>query len=490
MLYKNVSDLIQNIKAIKIKGINPVLSALARDRKQVFSPLTRLIIEKDGLNILDKEQLNKAIDELAENAALNDDLAIKKACHWLILKIGQKLNVYPASINDFYLARGRGEFKDLTVPAMNLRGLTYESAQAIFQTAIKKNIGAFIFELARTEMVYTAQPPIEYAAVILAAAIKQGFSGPIFIQLDHGQVNLKKYQENPEQELNNLKNTIKESIEAGFYNIDIDASTLVNLTQSSLEEQQRKNFETTAELTTFIRNLEPQDITVSIGGEIGEIGKKNSTPEELKAFLNGYNQILKNSNISTGLSKISVQSGTSHGGIMLADGKMADLEVDFNTLKNLGLIACQEYGLGGAVAHGASTLKDEIFNKFTQNQVLEIHLATAFQNIILDSQYFPQDLKEKMYDWMKNNCQKERKENWTDEQFLYNLRKKTWGAFEKEISQISPEIKEKFCQEIGEKFSFLAEQLNINNTRELIAKYIKPPKIDLEIPAELKRGVE
>jgi hypothetical protein len=100
-------------------------------------------------------------------------------------------------------------------------------------------------------------------------------------------------------------------------------------------------------------------VTISIGGEIGEVGTENSTPEELRAFMDGFNRVLQAAGAGdAGLSKISVQSGTSHGGVVLADGSIADVALDLETLRILGEIARDEYGLSGAVQHGASTLPD------------------------------------------------------------------------------------------------------------------------------------
>jgi hypothetical protein len=46
-------------------------------------------------------------------------------------------------------ARGRGEVKGFTVPAINIRGMTYDVARAIFRAAHKIKCGAFLFELDR-----------------------------------------------------------------------------------------------------------------------------------------------------------------------------------------------------------------------------------------------------------------------------------------------------------------------------------------------------
>ena len=95
-----------------------------------------------------------------------------------------------------------------------------------------------------------------------------------------------------------------------------------------------------------------------------------------------------------GISKISVQTGTTHGGVVLADGSIAQINLDFNTLKTLSETARKEYGLAGAVQHGASTLPAEAFHKFVECETAEVHLATEFQNMIYNSEHFPAELQE------------------------------------------------------------------------------------------------
>ena len=341
---------------------------------------------------------SQEMDKIVLEMALSKDIAHKKEIAGVILNTAREKGIYPASINTFYQARGRSEFGGLTVPAINLRGMTYDLAKALFRVAKAKNAGAFIFEIARSEMVYTSQPPAEYAAVCLAAAVREGFSGPVFIQGDHFQAKISKYKEDPDKEIGAIKSLIKEAVAAGFYNIDIDSSTLVDLSKSTLEEQQRLNYEVCAELTRFIREVQPQGIEISVGGEIGEIGGKNSRPEELRAFINGYNQRLGDN--YSGISKISVQTGTVHGGMVLPDGTIAKVNLDFDTLKNLSRLAREEFGLAGAVQHGASTLPNEMFYKFPEIETAEIHLATQYQNMIYENSSFPSELK--YYIYLKN----------------------------------------------------------------------------------------
>lgn len=404
-----------------------------------------------------------------------EDIETKKRIYKKVLGIAYKQGIYPASIHDFYIARGKGGLAGFTVPAINLRSMTYDLARAIFRVAKRNNSAAFIFEIAKSEMGYTNQPPPEYASVILAAAIREGYCGPVFIQADHTQANVKRFKENPKKEVESLQALIEEAIESGFYNIDIDSSTLVDLSQATVKKQQYLNFDACAKLTQFIRRIEPKGITVSVGGEIGEVGHKNSTPEELRVFMEGFNERLRKGLV--GISKISVQTGTSHGGVVLPDGSIAQVALDFDTLKILSAIARSEYGLAGAVQHGASTLPAEAFHKFAECETAEVHLATEFQNMLYESKHFPRELKEKIYQWLKVNAASERKEGETDEQFFYKTRKKALGPFKCEIMGLADSTRDAIAAEIEARFEFLFKQLKVINTRELVVQHISLKRV-------------
>jgi len=411
------------------------------------------------------------IDRLVSELVLSDDVKVKSEIFDKILQQAEERGIFPASIHHFYRARGRGEFGGFTVPAINLRTLTYDLARAIFRIARSNRAGAFILEIARSEISYTAQRPIEYAGVCLAAAIREGWKGPVFIQGDHFQVNAKKYLQNPDEEIEMLNSLIREALAAGFYNIDIDSSTLVDLSKQGVKEQQRLNFSVCAAFTRFIRLHQPEGVEVSVGGEIGEIGRKNTTPEELEAFMEGYQEELGSS--LEGISKISVQTGTSHGGVVLPDGSIARVNVDFETLRTLSRLAREKYTLAGAVQHGASTLPENMFHKFPEVETAEIHLATQFQNMVYESQYFPNELRKRMYAWLKENHRNEWNKGETESQFIYKTRKRALGEFKTEIMRLKPGIRAAIAAEVEAKIAFLFTQLNLANTMALINRYVK-----------------
>ncbi len=396
----------------------------------------------------------------------------KKGKQNQIRELARSSGIFPASIQSLYEAIGKGSHRGFTVPAMNIRGITFDVARAAFRAAIKDKVGALIFELARSEMGYTLQSPGEYTGCILAAALAEGFEGPVFIQGDHIQVLRKNYKTEPDKELEFMRSLIKESVEAGFYNIDIDASTLVDIEKSDLLAQQEVNGRITAEMTRFIRSIEPEGVTISVGGEIGEIGAGNSTENDLRAFMEQYRRSLPSG--IKGISKISVQTGTTHGGVALADGSIAEVQLDFDTLEKLSKLAREEYGLGGAVQHGASTLPDEMFNIFPQVETLEVHLATGFQNIIFESPRFPSELLNKIYTGLSEKYVNDKADDETDAQFYYRNRKRAFGDFKQELWDMPRENLNQIGRELEERFSLLYHKLNVVSTRDIINELIRP----------------
>ncbi|HUO76235.1 MAG TPA: class II fructose-bisphosphate aldolase [Thermodesulfovibrionales bacterium] len=435
------------------------------------------------IQIHDNDALRKAMDELVFQAVFTENDDTKRDLLIFIKEAAKTAGAFPASIQGLYEELGR-EYRGFTVPAMNIRGLTYDTARAVFRKAMEKNVGAFIFEIARSEIGYTKQRPLEYSAVVLAAAVREGFSGPVFIQGDHFQLVRKSYLADPIAETTYVKGLIKEAVEAEFYNIDIDSSTLVDLEKQTIKEQQRPNFEKTAELAQSIREIQPAGIDISIGGEIGEIGGKNSSTDELRAYLDGFRETFRSA--GKGVSKLSVQTGTSHGGVVLPDGTLAKVKIDFDTLKTLSEIARKEYGLSGAVQHGASTLPEEAFDMFPKTGTSEVHLATGFQNIVYESKHLPEEFREEVYAFIKQEYSKEWKEGQTEEQFIYSTRKKGFGPLKSKWWQLPGEVKEPIMKALEAQFGLLFEKLKVTRTMDIVKKTVKPAIVAKEINPRLQ----
>jgi fructose/tagatose bisphosphate aldolase len=419
------------------------------------------------------------IDDLVYTAVFSADAATKSEARRQIHLIARREGAISASIAPFYNAIGRGEVKPtFTVPAHNIRALTYDVCRALFRAAMRHDAGAFVFEIARSEIGYTEQRPAEYAACVLAAAVKEGYKGAVFIQGDHFQASHKKWQteEGKAAEVKALESLIDEAIAAEFYNIDIDTSTLVDLSFATRDEQQHTNYEYTAHLTKYIRARQPKGIEISIGGEIGEVGKYNTQPDEVRAYMNGLKKLLGG---HPGISKISVQTGTSHGGVPMADGSVAEAKIDFGVLRQVTEICRDEYHVAGSVQHGASTLPEEVFNQFPESEAVEIHLATGFQNMILDAPSLPADMRQDIRQFCFDNCADERKSGETDEQFIYKSRKKALGPFKHRLWHLPESAKQPIIAALEAKFEFLMDKLGVFGSKAMIDQYVPVSHSDM-----------
>lgn len=425
---------------------------------------------------------DEMIDRWAETAALAGPEARALAI-WAIYEAALAAGIAPASVQEIYLGRAAGKWTGRTTPAMNLRGWTYQTCRAVFRAARELDAKLFILEQAISEQVFAAQPPAEYGAGVLAAALREGHTGPVFLQADHDQVNAAAYARDKAAEIARLERIIEQQIAAGFYNIDIDASTVVDLSLASIQDQQRANAELTAHFTAFVRGLEPDGITISLGGEIGEVGHENTTPEELRAFMSVYRDMLRaKGGDLAGISKISINSGTYHGGKVLPDGSLAAVDLDFDLLKTISRIARDEYGMGGAVQHGASTLPGEQLARLPANGAVEVHLALGFNNLIFDHPSLPEAIRDEIRDYTFTHHAAERGPGETDAQFLYNTRKKSWKVVKERFWAMPAEVQADIMGSLEERFRDMFTWLNVGGTSGLVRELTTAPRISRPRP--------
>ena len=427
------------------------------------------------------------LDRWARAAALAEPDA-RQAAIWAIREAACAAGAVPASVQDLYMARGAGKWSDRTVPALNLRGWSYQTCRAVFRAAGKIGARLLIFEQAVGEAIYAVQPPAEYTAAVLAAAMREGHTGPVFLQADHDQVNASSYLKDPDAEVKRLTDVIRAQIAASFFNIDIDASTVVDLSLPTVVDQQRLNAELTAQFTLLVRELEPAGVTISVGAEIGEVGHHNTTPEEMRAFMATYPKALAAGGKDViGVTKVSVNSGTYHGGKVLPDGSLAPINVGYDTLRDIARVCREEYGLAGVVQHGASTLPKEQLSKFPEAGAVEIHLALGFNNLIFDHPRLPQAVKDEIKAYIFAHHAGERAPDDTDAQFIYNTRKKAWGGMKERFWNLPADIQEDIMASLEDMFRDMFLRMNVGHTEDLVARYTQTKVVPVPLPTALAR---
>ena len=436
-----------------------------------LNPYLGISLDPLRIEVKNKEFFLQPLDYLVENIQFSDNQEVKSLSEQIIKQIAFLKGIKLCSIYSIYQARAKNKYRNISVPAFNFRTLTYESAQRLFKVAKKNKVALFIVELAASEIKYTNQSLEEYISVILAAALKQNFSGCLFFQGDHFSFKEMNYKKDPDKEMQRVKDLTLQAIKAGFYNIDIDASDLVD---ENCINPQELNASLSAEMTNFIRKVQPKDIMVNIGVEVSQIGGKDTSFKDIEMFMKVYQEKLSEFGLrdNQGTFKIGIQNRSAHGGIVLPDGSLKKIKIDFSFLRKLNALIQEKYKLAGVVQHGASTLENKVLKKFPKSQVIEVHLATRFQNLIFDSPYFPNSLREEIYQWLKENKKDEWSSEWTEKQFIYKMRKKALGHFKKQIRNIDDSAKEKILSSLEREFEFFFKSFNVNKSQELVSKYL------------------
>jgi len=455
-------------------------------------------LEGGKLVLSDKDSFKECLPALAANVA---DFGEKSApadvqalAAWIIGEAAQQMGAKLNSPQEVYVAIAEGKIdRQMCFPAVNVRGNALDTARALFRAAVDNQVGALIIEIARSEMGYTGQPPMEFAAVIQAAALLEGFAGPLFLQGDHVQLKSKPVRQGGEaakKEIAAHSDLIRELLGHGFGSIDLDMSPFERRNEEGLsfEEQQEENARMTAEKIADVRKIEKElgiPWTTMLGGETGEVGKMNTREEDLDAYAKGILKHMQRLGIdsSLGIRKIAVNDGTAHGGVPLPGGGVADVSIAFDVL-SMATKKGREFGWAGSVQHGASTLPQDAFSLFPKNGAVEVHLATGFQNILYEHAFKVKGLQPVVERFLVDNFKGEWKEGKTFVQFAYSTRKKVLGPMKHTFWTLPEETRAAAAEELYDQFAFLFDQLGVKNTRDLITQYVTDHDFHRPFPQE------
>ena len=455
-------------------------------------------LDNQALKVTDPQAFKGCLPTLAANVAeFGEESApgdVRTLAAWIIGEAAQQLGAKLNSPQEVYVAIAEGKItQPVCFPAVNVRGNSLDTARALFRAAVDNQVGALIVEIARSEMGYTGQPPMEFAAIIQAAAVLEGFKGPVFLQGDHVQLKSKPVRQGGEaaqKELTAHSDLIRELLTRGFGSIDLDMSPFERRNEEGLsfEEQQEENARMTAEKIADVRKTEKElgiPWTTMLGGETGEVGKINTREEDLDAYAKGMRKHMERLGIdpSLGIRKIAINDGTAHGGVPLPGGGVADVSIAFDVL-SMATKKGKEFGWAGSVQHGASTLPPDAFSLFPKHGAVEVHLATGFQNILYEHAFKMEGLQAKVERFLVDKFAGEWKEGKTFVQFAYSTRKKVLGPMKRTFWTLPEEIRAAAAEELYDQFAFLFEQLGVKNTQGLIARYVTDHDFHPPFPKE------
>lgn len=358
-----------------------------------------------------------------------------------------KAGVWPAPVAPIYSALANKSIAPLTVPAFNVRGLTFDIVRAIFTRANDLNAAGIMFELAPSEASTGYQSHAQYAALVCAAAASADYQGPVLLQGDH--FSLESTDADEEHEVLELSLA---AMASGYRQIDLDTAGLA-VDGPDAATRQTPNAAATARLLNALVPYAPAGTI--FGGEVGEIGGANTTPEELATFIELVRSMAGQHSVAFG--KVSVQTGTRHGGMSDASGKSLRMPLDVELARQLADVA-QSYGFGGVVQHGASTLQLDQFASLPGCGVVEVHLATNLQDLVFDSPHFPADLRAHMtaaaLQAAEGGVQAAERgadtSGNTAAQVFRQQRWSMWGPYKAQLLNLDPEVRTKLAGAVAD----------------------------------------
>jgi hypothetical protein len=426
-------------------------------------------IKGNEVEVVDADRLREAcIDRLVYNAIFHESEEFRYFLQWLIREVAAKLVVYPTSIQGLHEAAVLGVAPVFTAPALSLHALSYDVARACFRAARETGAGAFIFGYTDEVAGYGFQPPAEYATCILAAAIREGYQRAVFLQSDNIRIGRASYQVSRDDEIDRLKERIEEAITAGFFNIDLDTSSLADFSHPSFPEQHQQSGRECAELVAFIREIEPEELSVDIGAEIKAMGDGNLTADQFRAFMESFYVQLNLPGGKKDLSKIVVLVG--------------EADVDLNLVRDLGEIARREYGLSLAVRSGITPIPETLFPQFPGNNVSELHLVAPFEDLIFDHEAFPVELKKDIYRWIDSEWPGERQAGVSGEAFYRATRKRALLPFKRALWDLPQELRDQMMADVQAKVVSYFDMLRVSNTTGLVRDAVDIEKMGLPAP--------
>lgn len=360
------------------------LADLVRGAGAVFS------LQPGAFAVRDPEALRShLVDRLVHTVVFGDGQA-REAARWLIWEAAWQLGIQSASTDPLYRERDRGG--QLVVPAIRVPVLAFDSARAIFSTAKRSRVGAVVFDLPLGDTSWTGQSFAELATVVTAAAIKVGHTGPYYLQCSRCEVDAQERGRDPTRDLVKLKRQIREAVVAGYRNIGL---TVVSTGEDGSTPS--GSLGGCAELAAYVRDLEPDGVTVSIGLEVDRPTLGASSAAELRSFAQGFSVAFAQSAGAQerGLSALGLSSQTSGERAARHNGNTAATAADAEARRacvevahSLGLAALVRGVVPGDVGRMIAEPGGPV--------VLEAHLSETIQNVVLQSTALPGPLRREM----------------------------------------------------------------------------------------------
>jgi hypothetical protein len=254
--------------------INEILSFEIIDLKSaVISSNTEKFIQKIPA------LLEKPDDQLKDNI---------RYLFYLLSNICWTKGIYFSSLQRINKSQGTQEaFPKICIPVFDISELTFKQIQELTRVVQNKNaeknsLAAFSLDFASLGEVDL----LVQLSKIASAALQHEYQGPLFLQANQLRFDGLRFENDRENLLEELKSKTKQAIRMGIFNINFDASQLVDMDALHISEKMLMNLKMVALATNlWVRNFQPNDVVVSVNGKMDLSDGFLPDKEDVKEFL-------------------------------------------------------------------------------------------------------------------------------------------------------------------------------------------------------------
>lgn len=354
------------------------------------------------------------------------------------------------------------EGKDCMVMAANIR-ITH-SARGIMMAAKEMN-AAVLFEIARSEVGYTGQPPQMFMDSIIKCAADTGFDQPYAVHGDHITI-----KENTQEAIESAQDLIDAEIAAGFTSYAIDASHNFDADAETTEEQLADNIE----ITTKLAGLIPEDAGLEV--EVGEVGRADpetgekmiTTVDETVTFINALHE----AGIKPDL--LAINNGSIHGNIFDKDGNIVEqVGIDIERTKAI-VDAIRPLGVKLA-QHGITGTPLRLMHLLIGAGIAKGNVGTQWQNVVVAN--MDPELLKKMEEWTLESeyakKMKAKKPEISEKELIAKNIKRSIKVFKDEIDSMDMQYTERIDEATKKSALGFFDAFKAEGTADIVRDYIE-----------------
>lgn len=460
---------------------------LFRGAGQLTGVLERAVeIHGNRVEVLDADRLRThTVEPLLYNSLFHPSERARDVCRWILREAAAAEGIHCTSLAGLYAALARGLAPPVTVPLLRACVLPYDVARAVLRAARDHASEALAFAFGPEDASDTGLSVLDYASCVLAAALRERHGGPIFLRFGPLRVRSAAFALDAGAELSRLETLASDAVEAGFLNVHVDGSRLVDPGASTPLDKVALAAAVSGRLGAHVRGVRPRGGDVCLVSGIGDPGGREAVVDAARAFLDAFEVALHTrAGRVPGLSALSLRHST-EGPYELP------VDPDLDLLREAGEVVSHDYRIGGTSIGDVTPLEQGRLSTLPPARVREAELSLALQDAVLDHPAFPLHIRDELHRRVDTQLRAERRPGEDAGDFRRRNRRRLLAPFLRELFDLDAAARDAIAGDLRTRAGGWIAQLGGTNTQGVIRDTIEIHAFETAIPVSgLARDAE